>query len=205
MMRWISQMIFRGLAILQGIMWDRGVSPKENQCCLDIGCGTRKRVDFLGVDKVYVQGVDVVCNLEISQLPFNTDTFDIINASHILEHINNLNGLLSEVSRVLKPGGKFQITLPYAGDLRAFQDPTHVRFFTLKTFEYYVREGSSVGAWYQTKYFARINRRHLIFGMGPFSLIVGGLINRSQWLLNLYERTLVRFVPARDLQVELIK
>ncbi|MEW6671034.1 MAG: methyltransferase domain-containing protein [Thermodesulfobacteriota bacterium] len=152
-----------------------------------------------------MSGIDVICDLEDSNLPFTSNIFDEVNASHILEHIVNLDNVLNEISRVMKPGAKLQITLPYAGCLRAFQDPTHVRFFTLRTFEYYINDESSVGGWYQRKYFKRITRRHLVFGRGPISLLMSIVVNRSQHLLYLYESSILRIIPARDLQVELEK
>src|SRR5690606_14103760 len=125
---------------------------------------------------------DVICDLSCN-LPFANNTFDLVFASHVLEHITNLDDMLGETSRVLKPKGKLQVSLPYAGSLRAFQDPTHVRFFTLKTFEYFISEGSSVGTWYMPQYFRRITRRQLTFGNNPLSTIMALLVNRNQKLL----------------------
>ena len=55
---------------------------------LDIGCGRNKRKDAIGIDIVKLEGVDIVCNLE-EGLPFKDNTFDLVYASHILEHIHN--------------------------------------------------------------------------------------------------------------------
>jgi 2-polyprenyl-6-hydroxyphenyl methylase/3-demethylubiquinone-9 3-methyltransferase len=40
-------------------------------------------------------------------IPFASESFDIVIASSVLEHVNNLELCLSEVSRVLAPGGVF--------------------------------------------------------------------------------------------------
>ena len=189
----------------QGSLWNRNTPPGEDRRGLDIGCGPRKRSGFIGADLVPVAGVDVICDLANGKWPFADNTFDVVNASHVFEHIADLDFVLSETARVIKHGAKLQVSLPYAGDLRAFQDPTHVRFFTLKTFEYYVAEGSRVGAWYQPKYFRQITRRHLVFGLGPLSLLMGLIVNRSQYLLDLYEASFLRVIAAKDLQVELEK
>jgi ubiquinone/menaquinone biosynthesis C-methylase UbiE len=45
-------------------------------------------------------------------LPFARQTFDRIIASEILEHIDDDHQALSELFRVLKPGGKIAITVP---------------------------------------------------------------------------------------------
>lgn len=50
------------------------------------------------------------CSAE--QLPFQNESFDLIYSSHVLEHIPDINKALSEMSRVLKPGGIFFCVTP---------------------------------------------------------------------------------------------
>jgi SAM-dependent methyltransferase len=197
--------LLRRLASASGRLWHGYVPLAEHQRGLDVGCGPHKRIGFWGADIYVCPGVDVICDLDGSSLPFADNSLDVVYASHVLEHIDNLTELLVEVARVLKLGGKLQIVLPYAGSLRAFQDPTHVRYFTLKTFEYYISQGARVTGWYMPKPFTRISKRQLTFGLGPMSLCIALLVNRSQFLLDLYESSALRIVPARDLQVELEK
>lgn len=45
-------------------------------------------------------------------LPFDTATFDRIIAAEVLEHIPDDRGALSELARVLKPGGTMAVTVP---------------------------------------------------------------------------------------------
>ncbi len=206
--RWLRP-LFYGLLLwlskAQGTLWHRGVALSESGRGLDVGCGTRKRQGFIGIDRHPSPGVDVVCELETDSLPFASSSFSIVYANHVLEHIADLEGLLVELSRVMKPGARLQIGVPYAGDLRAFQDPTHVRYFTLKTFEYFIREGARVGGWYLSKPFRRIVRRSLVFGGDPLSLLMALVVNRDLSLQDFYEGSVLRIVPARDLQVELEK
>jgi SAM-dependent methyltransferase len=44
---------------------------------------------------------------DIQHLPFRDATFDIVTANHMLYHVPALDGALSEVRRVLRPGGRF--------------------------------------------------------------------------------------------------
>ena len=53
----------------------------------------------------------VKCDIQ-KKLPFRSNFFDRINVVHVLEHLPNLPKCLSEVSRVLKPKGIFQIVIP---------------------------------------------------------------------------------------------
>lgn len=44
-------------------------------------------------------------HLNIEDMPLETESFDVIMANHILEHVENLDKALSEITRVLKTGG----------------------------------------------------------------------------------------------------
>ena len=46
------------------------------------------------------------------KLPFAADSFDVVICSEVLEHIEDYRGVLSEIHRVLKPGGIFAATVP---------------------------------------------------------------------------------------------
>lgn len=48
------------------------------------------------------------------QLPFGNNTFDLVFASHVLEHVPwyRVPSALEEVHRILKPGGEFEVYVP---------------------------------------------------------------------------------------------
>ena len=50
----------------------------------DIGCGTNKKQGYLGIDKVKLRGVDIICDVEHG-LPFKDNTVDEILVWNILE------------------------------------------------------------------------------------------------------------------------
>lgn len=52
---------------------------------------------------------------DICDLPFGDDTFDVIFCNHVLEHIVNDHQAMSELYRVMKPGGWgiFQVPISY--------------------------------------------------------------------------------------------
>jgi len=58
---------------------------------------------------------DVDRKEDITCLSFSDNTFDFIFASHVLEHIMNDLSALSEIKRVLKPGGIAIIPVPITG------------------------------------------------------------------------------------------
>jgi len=77
-------------------------------------------------------------NIESGKLPFSNDTFYFIHMSQVIEHIpeDKMNDILSELYRVLMPGGILYIAtvgplLPGTTDI----DPTHVSLFTREKWE----------------------------------------------------------------------
>lgn len=57
------------------------------------------------------------------RMPFDADSFDMVIMTEVLEHLpsDTLRATLTEVRRVLKPGGAFAGTVPYREDLAANQ------------------------------------------------------------------------------------
>ncbi len=51
-------------------------------------------------------------DLETQPLPFAAGTFDVVIASHVLEHLADARGALTDWMRVLKPGGSLLLGVP---------------------------------------------------------------------------------------------
>jgi len=88
--------------------------------------------DYITIDRVMLPGVDIVCDITRG-LPFENETVDEIICIHVLEHIQNLEFVMREFHRILKPGGSLKIWVPHCFSPGAFGDSTHVRFFTFET------------------------------------------------------------------------
>lgn len=73
-------------------------------------------------------------NAEHDLIPYPDNSVSEIHAYHFLEHVDNLEHLMSECSRVLMFGGVMNIAVPYYKSQLAFSDFNHVRFFAEKTF-----------------------------------------------------------------------
>ena len=122
---------------------------------VDLGCGARPQNPFgskhpYGVDCRSVTANDytiIQSDLTIQPLPFEDQSVDAITAIDFLEHIprliylperrNSFVELMSDISRVLKPGGIFYSRTPCFPSAAAFKDPTHVNFITETTFKEY--------------------------------------------------------------------
>jgi len=68
---------------------------------------------YLSVAKKFIDNKKVkLINADATNLPFKNETFDRIIATEILEHIPDDQKAISEMFRVLKPGGIAMITVP---------------------------------------------------------------------------------------------
>lgn len=112
---------------------------------LDLGCGKNPHPDTdIGVDLHPVEGADVLSTLDVSDginyVPFSDDIASEVHLRHTLEHLSDLDHILSELCRITKPEGKIHIRVPYYNSLNAAVDPTHtdvVNHMTEHTFSYY--------------------------------------------------------------------
>ena len=68
---------------------------------------------------------DVMCHLDVTQLPFADNSFDVVICNHVLEHVSNDKVAMGELYRILKTGGWAILQVPIAMALdRTFEDPT---------------------------------------------------------------------------------
>lgn len=118
---------------------------------LNVGCGRAPRPaseGWVNIDhpsSPFVQdrpeGVEVIgYDLETAryeQLPLRPDSFDVIECTHVLEHVRDLLPLLQELWRVAKPGGKLVLAAPHGASDDAWEDPTHVRAFFPGSWAYF--------------------------------------------------------------------
>lgn len=96
---------------------------------LDLGCGPNKKAGFSGVDQYAFPGVDYVVNLgdRSKPWPFPDNSVEEANSSHFIEHLTATERVyfMNELYRVLVPGGKCQLVVPYWGSGRAYGDFSH--------------------------------------------------------------------------------
>ncbi len=117
---------------------------------IQIGSGKDFRPEVLNLDISGAWGPDAVVDVALpgvvnsilqtsrfGQVVLREDYFDCIIANDVLEHIPDLVSAMSNCLRLLRPGGRFEISVPYDLSLGAWQDPTHVRAFNENSWLYY--------------------------------------------------------------------
>ena len=78
--------------------------------------------------------IDVAWDLNNLPWPWADDSFDLIVACAVLEHLRiNLLASVGECWRILRPGGLLHVKLPYWRGENSWTDPTHYWHFTLET------------------------------------------------------------------------
>lgn len=135
---------------------------RRGERALDLGCGagrflralTESGVEAVGVEiaqaavdraRANAPGADVRLVEADGSLPLGHGDVDLVWCSEVLEHVADTAHLLLEARRVLRPGGRLLVTVPYHGRFQAaaiallrFEahfDPLgqHLRFYTRRS------------------------------------------------------------------------
>jgi SAM-dependent methyltransferase len=101
---------------------------------LNLGCGAFKKPGFLNVDVVSEVQPDLLLDLDAFPYPFPDNHFELIEADHVLEHLQNPLRTLTELHRITRAGGEIHIRVPHFS--RGFTHADHKRGFDV-TLPYY--------------------------------------------------------------------
>lgn len=106
---------------------------------LHLGCGLSKIDGAVNHDiSRHSEHVDVAHDLDVTPWPWADGEFGRIVALDVFEHLSSpVESWLNECHRILSDGGESIIRVPHYLHENAYTDPTHKRFFTTKTFDYW--------------------------------------------------------------------
>jgi SAM-dependent methyltransferase len=105
---------------------------------IDLCGGIGKPEGFLSIDK---ENGDIIADLD-EGIPLPDNSVGLIRAFDALEHIRDKQKIMSEIHRVLIPGGMLISQTPSTDGRGAWQDPTHVSFWNENAFWYWTRPGA---------------------------------------------------------------
>ncbi|MBN2021085.1 MAG: methyltransferase domain-containing protein [Sedimentisphaerales bacterium] len=172
---------------------------------LNVGCGKDIKEGWINLDLVALPGVDVVCDIERTPLPFANEQFDEILCKDVLEHVEYIP-VLSELHRILKVGGRLKIRVPHFTSRASFADPTHKKIFTFRTFQFFVK--NSEKGYYFNYHFEKISCIKIAFRKGVlcYNYLVEPVVNLCIKMMAFYEATAFsRIFPADNIYVEFVK
>jgi uncharacterized protein YbaR (Trm112 family)/SAM-dependent methyltransferase len=137
----------------------------QGDLIVDLGSGSRRLADHvLTVDVCAFPGVDLVGDGH--RLPFRSDSLAGIVCTGVLEHVDFPERVVTEMARVLRPGGRLYVATPFlqgfhpgSGTEQDFQRYTHVGLLRLLAGFRVVESGMSGGpglalAWMLREYLA---------------------------------------------------
>jgi len=100
---------------------------------LNLGCGKKPYKNAVNHDIVkHADYVDIVHDLNLMPWPFADEQFEAVYAFAVFEHLDpDLLTIINEAWRILQPGGRLSLKLPYWNSENTYNDPTHRRGYGL--------------------------------------------------------------------------
>jgi len=115
---------------------ENNMTPEHTK--LNMGCGFKKLNDHWNVDVEAKCNPDEVLDFEVTPWPYEDNFFDKITADNILEHLGQdpkvFTNIIKEMYRVSKDGAEWFINVPHHRCDLYWDDYTHVRPLSAKTF-----------------------------------------------------------------------
>jgi SAM-dependent methyltransferase len=115
---------------------DPGAGPK----ILDVGCGTNKYPNAIGMDYNPRTHADVIHDLGVLPYPFADDQFDLIISRHVIEHVPDVMAFISELHRITRAGGRIRLVTPHYSNPDWPTDPTHRNHFNSYSFNCFMQD-----------------------------------------------------------------
>jgi ubiquinone/menaquinone biosynthesis C-methylase UbiE len=164
---------------------------------LNLGCGEDIRKDWINLDCINFDGVDVVCDLKKLPWPFKDNTFDEIYSRGTLMLLPDLINSMKELGRICKNGAKISMIEACFPCISTFQDPLVKTVFTYYTMDYF--NGDYHGYTAPGIKF-RIIKKEYMFSASKKLSSISKLINHFP---NVYSRFLINIFPSRFIYYEL--
>jgi SAM-dependent methyltransferase len=144
---WFNIFHFQYLASYQHNAWLKTVLPGLSGALLDFGCGAQPYREltsashYLGLDIPECASADIHVR-DGWQIPLADHSCDGLMSTQAIEHVPDLNKVVAEWVRVLKPGSPVVVTMPFMFhlhgapfDFRRFTEYGITKYFSDRGFE----------------------------------------------------------------------
>ena len=165
---------------------------------LDLGAGVKKYPGSIAVDSNPVTNPEVLHDLNVIPYPFESSSVDEVRLDNVLEHLDDVIAIITEIYRISKPGAKVVISVPYFRGRFAFIDPTHRHFFTVDSMTYFDPEHEHSKLYPYSS--ARLITEDIRFNVGLPNGFVRSIFARcANRLPHAYERWISHLFPLDQL------
>ncbi len=184
--------------------------PELRGAKLDLGCGNRKYApDYVGVDELDTGAADIVADVwdVLSAIP--DASISAVYASHFLEHVDDVTGLLVEIARVLELGAEAEIIVPHFSNPYFYSDLTHRHPFGLYSLAYLLETSpfSRQVPNYGHVLPMQLRSTRLVFKSPPpfyvrygIKRLVDPVVNLGTWTQEFYEENFAFLCPCYELR-----
>ena len=167
---------------------------------LDVGCGTCKaEPGAVGIDVSPRSAADIIWDLDEFPWPLESDAFERIHMSHVIEHVRDVTRTMAEIHRVGRAGADVFVVTPHFSSHNSYTDPGHLRHLAARSFQYFTGEAFATFAGPSFRF--SIEELELTFGK---NFVLDGM---GRWLarrnLTWYERHAAWVFPAQDIRCHL--
>lgn len=166
---------------------------------LDVGCGQNKFEGSTGIDFALSADHDLSHDLNVFPYPIENDAYEVILLRNVIEHIQNIVGLMEEIHRVGKNGADVLISTPHFSSIYSYQDPTHIRHMAYDSMDYFTEDTKHSNFYSKCRF--SMESKEIDFGKSlPWSYIAKGLFKLSN---HKYEKHFAFMFPANQLNYHL--
>ena len=120
--------------------WSEMINSNNDKKILNVGPGLNKIEKTISIDISKSVNPDIVWDLNKNPWPIETSSIDTIIALNVIEHLDDTVKTIEELHRISKPNGTIYILCPHFSSASAFLDPTHKKFFSNRTFDYFIKD-----------------------------------------------------------------
>ena len=177
---------------------------------INLGAGTDIRDGYINHDIAKLPGIDVVHDLNSYPWPWEEGSVDEIVALDLLEHLDDFMSAMEEIHRVMTPGGRVIIKVPYWNSSFFHMDPTHKRGFHEVTFQFFdpAKKACEARPYYSRARFSIVREAFVLIPFAPYfkipfvsRIVVQGKITKRiiGFLGNMFSNVIL------DLEVELTR
>ncbi len=113
-------------------MADRAGGPLR----LNLGCNADVRSGWVNVDIADYGGNEII-DLNSYPWPFEDNSVAEVSASHVLEHLDNFNAVVTELWRICEPDALIDVAVPFFLSTKFYSEPDHRIPFGIRSFDNY--------------------------------------------------------------------